>query len=388
MNTTSCVSPGSISICDLDRGTRVEARPGPAGQVLPLECRGVRGRAVATEEFGAIAGDRAGPVQDVGEGDPVAELEPVRIAREQCAARRIDFGDYKLAGLFASPAEDPLGVISGRNSSRPVGPIGELQRYKLDGVVDRDENRQRLTELGKFAFVDRIALPVPNINGPRPERIRRRRPDVAADFVADVNGLSGRVGHRVVRPRRQAVRLAVDAQLQPSDDSVTKQPKLAFASTLAHGAGGKPGPTRMTYSRPSSVKPPIPLSNNRAQSRRQPAAAVGRSGRRWPVPGSHSAGKSGDASCRSSCSSQTSIGGVQDDPGSRSQQDPFVLGHRVGGYKQVPNSEYRSGHRLGYLSDEEYVAAARHVLSLRKSEEFLKTAKPPRDTWNWDRSLR
>ena len=67
----------------------------------------------------------------------------------------------------------------------------------------------------------------------------------------------------------------------------------------------------------------------------------------------------------------------------------FGLGELfMAGYKQVPNSEYRSGHRLGYLSDEEYVAAARHVLSLRKSEEFLKTAKPARDTWNWDRSLR
>jgi hypothetical protein len=67
----------------------------------------------------------------------------------------------------------------------------------------------------------------------------------------------------------------------------------------------------------------------------------------------------------------------------------FGLGELfMAGYKQVPNSEYRSGHRLGYLTDEEYAATARHVLSLRKSEEFLKTAKPPRDTWNWDRSLR
>src|ERR1700722_3365597 len=50
---------------------------------------------------------------------------------------------------------------------------------------------------------------------------------------------------------------ALTDHVEPSDDSLTMQPKLGFARTLHHGAGvGSPGRKGITYSRPSSVKPP------------------------------------------------------------------------------------------------------------------------------------
>src|SRR3954463_9086182 len=38
---------------------------------------------------------------------------------------------------------------------------------------------------------------------------RRWRPDATVVLIAKVDGLAGRIGHRVVRPRRQSVGLAV-----------------------------------------------------------------------------------------------------------------------------------------------------------------------------------
>jgi hypothetical protein len=59
----------------------------------------------------------------------------------------------------------------------------------------------------------------------------------------------------------------------------------------------------------------------------------------------------------------------------------------LAGYQSAPNSNYRVGHRLGYLADSDYGFLSRYVHQLRRSEEFLKKAKR-RDHWNWDRSLR
>jgi hypothetical protein len=60
----------------------------------------------------------------------------------------------------------------------------------------------------------------------------------------------------------------------------------------------------------------------------------------------------------------------------------------LAGYKRTPSKQYRSGHRLGYLTDEEYKFVDQYVHWLRGSEDFLAKAKSSKDPWNWDRSLR
>src|SRR5882672_10801491 len=57
-------------------------------------------------------------------------------------------------------------------------------------------------------------------------------------------------------------RLLTD-HVYPEPDSETWKPKLGFAITLIHGAGvRRSGPRTITYSRPSSAKPPRPLKRS------------------------------------------------------------------------------------------------------------------------------
>ena len=58
----------------------------------------------------------------------------------------------------------------------------------------------------------------------------------------------------------------------------------------------------------------------------------------------------------------------------------------LSGYRKSAN-QYRAGHQLGYLTDDEYQFVRRYVQQLRTSEVFLNTAKR-HDDWRWDRSLR
>jgi hypothetical protein len=56
----------------------------------------------------------------------------------------------------------------------------------------------------------------------------------------------------------------------------------------------------------------------------------------------------------------------------------------LAGYRRSPNTQYRIGHRLGYLRDDEYGFVNKYVAWLRGSEHFLLKAKRRKDHWNWD----
>src|SRR5712691_10959141 len=59
-------------------------------------------------------------------------------------------------------------------------------------------------------------------------------------------------------------RLLTD-HVYPEPASDTWKPKLGFAITLIHGAGvHRPWPRIVTYSRPSTAKPPNPLKSSRS----------------------------------------------------------------------------------------------------------------------------
>jgi hypothetical protein len=52
----------------------------------------------------------------------------------------------------------------------------------------------------------------------------------------------------------------------------------------------------------------------------------------------------------------------------------------LAGYQRAADANYRVGHRLGYLSDNDYAGLNRYVHQLRSSEEFLtKPSKVERD---------
>ena len=90
VKTMSVSCPSSSVSGDLNGGARVESRADAAGEPHAAQGRGVGQRAVAAEELGAVAGDGADRFAAVDEGDPVAELGAVRVAREERAAGRVE----------------------------------------------------------------------------------------------------------------------------------------------------------------------------------------------------------------------------------------------------------------------------------------------------------
>src|SRR5579872_4921094 len=79
---------------------------------------------------------------------------------------------------------------------------------------------------------------------------------------------------------RQGVRrfsLLLSDHVHPREDSLTRQPNSSFVSTLHHGAGVPlSAPTEMTYSAPSGVNPPVPLSKTSSgrATTREPRSGV------------------------------------------------------------------------------------------------------------------
>src|SRR5207237_5113350 len=57
----------------------------------------------------------------------------------------------------------------------------------------------------------------------------------------------------------------LSAQVNPAPDSETTNPSRGLATTLHHGAGVRvPGSSTITYSRPSWLKPPWPLTYSKS----------------------------------------------------------------------------------------------------------------------------
>ena len=89
MKTMSFSCPSSSVERDLHGGARIESRADAAGESHAAQRRGVRRRAVAAEELGAVAGDRSVRFAAVDKDDAVGELGAVGVAREKRAADRV-----------------------------------------------------------------------------------------------------------------------------------------------------------------------------------------------------------------------------------------------------------------------------------------------------------
>ena len=188
-----------------------------------------------------------------------AEFAVVGVAREQRPARRIDLGDDVGRGFRAQVAEHPLDVPGGRQAPRAAGSIAHLEHRELDRVLDIHVD----PELGmdaaggvlEHAVAESMAGPVGHRTA---RREGRRRPEVAAFLVAQVDRLAGRRTDRIAAPGRQAEFMGIlvpgvgDAAFRHA-----RVPKPGFASTLTQGSGVICDcAVVMTYSVPSGVNPP------------------------------------------------------------------------------------------------------------------------------------
>ena len=97
-----------LSQIDMQRRAGIESGAGTSAQSRATERRRTADRTVSTDELGAVAGERAGVLGGVIEGDPVAKVRAVSIAGEnRTAGRRGWWSRTGALRAAADPATTP-----------------------------------------------------------------------------------------------------------------------------------------------------------------------------------------------------------------------------------------------------------------------------------------
>ena len=199
-NDTSRVSPGSSSstTCCAPHGS--SAAPTRLDRRARRIAAGAAERAVAAEEFAAIAGRRAQRLVHVEKRDVAPELAVVAVAREQRAGARVFLGHdvHRRARGRTSPSTHSTYAVT------PIlraiaGDVAHRHGRHLDAGIARDVHAQRGGEAVLLVLEDRVAEAVPrDVAGAPPCGQRRRRPVPAGVLVAHVERLAARVGDGIV----------------------------------------------------------------------------------------------------------------------------------------------------------------------------------------------
>ena len=180
-------------------------------------------RAVAADELAAVAGpgqstpagaglSRIGGAAhaQIGEGHAGAEIETPRVARQQGAGLGIHRGGDERRRGRSRAAQHPFDIGGDRHAACPSGAVGEGEAGDLHRVGERHELQQVEGDAVRLVLEATVALAVAgDVAGGLADRQRGRAPEVAGLLVADVEGLAGRIAHRIVRPGREVVLLAV-----------------------------------------------------------------------------------------------------------------------------------------------------------------------------------
>ena len=197
--------PGGQLERNLDRRAGIQGGSHLAGKPLPRHGSRMLQCAVAPDEFGPVAAHAARRLAGVEESDPVGEFRAERVAREQRTAFGVDFGDHVHDRFRPQIAEHPLGVSGGGEPARPARFVAQLDHRELDRCVRRHVDPDLRADAAFLVLEHAVAESVPADVGRRPAHGQRhRRPEVAAVLVAQVEGLTARIAHRVVVPGTEA----------------------------------------------------------------------------------------------------------------------------------------------------------------------------------------
>ena len=127
---------------DLDGGAGIQSRPYLPEQPRPSHGGGTSERAIAPEEFSAVAGEGPSRIVHIEERCPVAEVRVVRISRKQRTAVRIDFCGHVHARLRPQISQHPLYVAGCGEPAAPARLVSHLQHRELDRCVHGYVNPQ------------------------------------------------------------------------------------------------------------------------------------------------------------------------------------------------------------------------------------------------------
>ena len=198
----------------LHRGAWVEARARAAHETLVLHRGGIAHRAVAPDENGAVASVRIRSRARRGEGHAVAEFRLVGVARKEAAALQIPLRHDVHPRFLRIAAEHERGVGSDGELAamrRAVAQPETLHAHgESAGGIHGHKGEQLLLDGVAVVLADRVSLAVPRAVGiDLADRLRRGRPEDAEIVIANVDRATRRIRNRIVRPRREAMALAV-----------------------------------------------------------------------------------------------------------------------------------------------------------------------------------
>ena len=188
----------------LQRAARVEGRADLAGQPGALQRRRLPVGPVPAQEFLAVAGDGAGRIVDVDEGDPAGKFGVVVVAGQQGAGLEVQLRLHVQQVFLPQVAQHPFPIAGDRHAARAPGDVAQFQDGELHRGVDRHIDPQFRGEAVLGVFEHGVAKAVANHIGRRAARRGGRgRPELARVLVANVEGLARGVLHRIVAPGGQ-----------------------------------------------------------------------------------------------------------------------------------------------------------------------------------------
>ena len=134
--------PGGQIEAHLDRGAGIQRGPHLAGKARSHHRGRTLQRAVASQEFSPIAGYGASRVVHVEERRPVEEFCVVWVAREERAARRVNFGDHVHARFRPQVAQHPFRISGSREPAGSARHVAHFEYRKLDRCIHGHINPQ------------------------------------------------------------------------------------------------------------------------------------------------------------------------------------------------------------------------------------------------------
>ena len=279
------VRPGRAGSATRARRRRAAGRRAPAARrrdrrrrarccaeaPMRVSAAGRRAIAVAAEELAAVGGEAVQALARRRRTRPRSAKSSFHgIAREQRRLSASNSATTNGRAIAARRAEHPLGVVGGGEAPRR-GRRGWRSCELGRSSPGRRAARTRAAPgrgRGCAGAKTRVAGAVADLVGaPRPAGLGRRRPDLAGLLVAQVERLARRVarpGRCVHGVRRFSPLFAAQVKPPPRFGDEEAESRVGDARCPTAPACARRGSRWMTYSRPSAVKPPTPLSKRRS----------------------------------------------------------------------------------------------------------------------------
>ncbi len=205
-----------LSRREVDHGAKrtawIDPRPGPVAELRAAHRRRICLVAVSPEELPAIRGMTRRRFAHGEERHPVGELLVEVVGGEHGATFGVVGGVYLVSRVFAQHAERPLHERSHRYPATSFAAIGDAQQGELDRIRRWNSDLQSRGDPGVLLLEGRCAGEMAHLER-RGVFHRRGRgaPHFAAFLIAQVENIAGRIAHRVVVPRSEAVEVAADS---------------------------------------------------------------------------------------------------------------------------------------------------------------------------------